>query len=108
VRSSPELLRHPLFATQLKNVQMLTRRINSFRQDYNRTARVYNNLLRVFPQNLVAAAFGFVPLRDYPRGKATGRDADREWLASGNSIMTTSWSTKRRAADAGTPTAASP
>jgi hypothetical protein len=107
-RSSTGPQQHALFAAQWQNVKMLTRRIQSLRHEYNRAARVYNGLLRVFPQNMVAAAFGFVPLKSYPRtGAVTAEDAS-EWSRPAYALMTASLSTKQRATARRAPLAGTP
>jgi LemA protein len=63
--SKSDLAQYPPFATQWKKVEKVSLRISRQRVQYNNTATTYNRLLAVFPQNLVAAAFGFVPLNIY-------------------------------------------
>jgi LemA protein len=62
----PEVARYPPFAACWKEVYDITNRINLLRRSYNKTTRVYNRLLNPFPQNLLTAIFGFVPLEEYP------------------------------------------
>ena len=59
------LAQYPPFATQWKKVEKVSLRISRQRAQYNNTATSYNRLLGVFPQNLLVAAFGFVPLNIY-------------------------------------------
>jgi LemA protein len=63
--SKSVLAQYPPFATQWKKVEKVSLRISRHRAQYNNTATSYNRLLGVFPQNLLAAAFGFVPLNIY-------------------------------------------
>jgi LemA protein len=65
-RSRPALGRYPPFAGHWKKVVRLTARLNLTRRSYNKSVSAYNSLLRVFPQSLAAAVFGFVPLDRYP------------------------------------------
>ncbi|MGO9567727.1 MAG: LemA family protein [Desulfomonilaceae bacterium] len=64
--SQPGLDQYPPFATQWKKVGRISERIAFMRQSYNSSARAYNRLLTPFPQSLLTAIFGFVPLTDYP------------------------------------------
>jgi LemA protein len=70
--SQPGLDRYPPFATQWQKVGTISERIAFMRQSYNSSARTYNRLLTPFPQNLLTAAFGFVPLTAYPPPRSTG------------------------------------
>ncbi len=70
--SQPGLDQHPPFATHWKKVRSVSERIDFMRQSYNSSARAYNRLLTAFPQSLLTAAFGFVPLTDYPRTRTMG------------------------------------
>jgi len=63
--SKSDLAQYPPFAMQWKKIEKVSHRISMKRAHYNNTATSYNLLLGVFPQNLVAAAFGFVPLNTY-------------------------------------------
>ncbi|MGO9123177.1 MAG: LemA family protein [Desulfomonilaceae bacterium] len=63
--SKSDLAQYPPFATQWKKVEKVSLRISRQRAQYNNTATSYNRLLGVFPQSLLAAAFGFVPLNIY-------------------------------------------
>ena len=65
-RSKPALAQYPPFEAQWTKVEKTSLRISRNRAQYNSTASSYNRLLGVFPQNLLAAAFGFVPLNIYP------------------------------------------
>ncbi len=65
-QSKPALDQYSPFTTQWKKVQSLSQRTSLLRAQYNSRASVYNQLLNVFPQNLLAMAFGFAPLNDYP------------------------------------------
>lgn len=65
-RSRPGLDQYPPFAGSWKRVLRLSQRISYFRSTYNSNVRFYNRLLTMFPQNLLTAVFGFVPLTDYP------------------------------------------
>jgi LemA protein len=66
---------YPPFATQWKKVGMISQRIAIMRQSYNSSARVYNRLLTAFPQSMLTAAFGFVPLTAYPLPRRVGEPA---------------------------------
>jgi len=65
-QSNPALERHPPFAVLWKKIQVLNQRIRLLREDYSRVARVHNRMLTVFPQNVLAVLFGYVPLKEYP------------------------------------------
>jgi len=65
-RSNPGINQYPPFVRYWKPVKDSTLLISFKRELYNRNVRLYNSLLKSFPQNLVAAAFGFVPLKPYP------------------------------------------
>lgn len=65
-QSKPALEQFLPFTTQWKKIQSLSQRIGLLRAQYNTSANSYNRLLTIFPQNLLAAAFGFTPLNDYP------------------------------------------
>jgi LemA protein len=66
VQASPDLARHPPFKKPWKQVSAISQRICAARKDYNRSVELYNRLLTPFPQNMLAALFGFVPLTEYP------------------------------------------
>ena len=70
-RSNPGINQYPPFARYWKSVKDSTRLISFKRVLYNRDVRLYNSLLKSFPQNLVTAEFGFVPLKSYPAGFVT-------------------------------------
>jgi hypothetical protein len=65
-KSKPQLEKYPPFEANWQNVRLLSRQIGEKRIGYNTTAAAYNGLLKAFPQNLVCAALGFVPLVIYP------------------------------------------
>ncbi|MBI5248520.1 MAG: LemA family protein [Desulfomonile tiedjei] len=65
-RTRPGLDQYPPFANYWRKVVRQTHRISSLRSTYNSNVKFYNRLLAPFPQNLLTAAFGFVPLADYP------------------------------------------
>jgi LemA protein len=69
VQSRPELDQHPPFSSAWKNVTRLTDRVLASRRAYNKSVRLYNRLLKPFPQNLLATMFGFVPLQEFPSGE---------------------------------------
>jgi LemA protein len=71
-QSKPGLAQYPPFTSQWQKVEKISLRISQHRAQYNSTASSYNRLLTVFPQNLLAAAFGFVPLNIYPAIGLTG------------------------------------
>jgi LemA protein len=70
--SQPGLDQYPPFAAHWKKVGMLSARIAFMRQSYNSSTGVYNRLLTAFPQSLLTAAFGFVPLTAYPLPRTIG------------------------------------
>jgi len=74
VQASPDLDRHPPFEKPWKQVSAISRRISAGRKDYNRSVRLYNRLLTPFPQNMLTAVLGFVPLTEYPAPLAMGED----------------------------------
>lgn len=65
-QSNPALEKYPPFATLWKKTQVLNQRIRLVREDYSRIARLHNRMLTVFPQNVLAVLFGYVPLKEYP------------------------------------------
>jgi hypothetical protein len=65
-RSNPALEKYPPFAMLWKKIQVLNQRISVLREDYSRIARLHNRMLTVFPQNVLAVLFGYVPLKEYP------------------------------------------
>jgi LemA protein len=71
-QSKPKLAQYPPFTAQWKKVERISLRISRQRDQYNSAASSYNRLLNVFPQDLLAAAFGFVPLNIYPAIGLTG------------------------------------
>ena len=71
-QSKPRLAQYPPFTAQWKKVEKISLRISRQRDQYNSAASSYNRLLGVFPQNLLVAAFGFVPLKIYPAIGLTG------------------------------------
>lgn len=70
----PSLNQYPPFAVQWKKIAITTQRVASRRNNYNSAAKLYNQLLTPFPQNLLATVFGFVPLEAYPPAAAASRD----------------------------------
>jgi hypothetical protein len=64
-QSNAALEKHPPFAVLWKKVHVLNQRIRVLREDYSRVARVHNRMLTVFPQNVLAVLFGYVPLKEY-------------------------------------------
>lgn len=70
-RSNPGINRYPPFIRYWKTVKAGTRSISFKRELYNRSVGLYNSLLESFPQNLITAAFGYVPLKSYPAVFAT-------------------------------------
>ncbi|MCA1960805.1 MAG: LemA family protein [Desulfomonile sp.] len=65
VRARPEINRYPPFSAHWEKIVRSTLKVNLMRKAYNNSARLYNRLLRSFPQNILAAAFGFVPINEY-------------------------------------------
>jgi LemA protein len=70
--SQPGLDQHPPFVTNWKKVRSISERVAFMRQSYNGSVRAYNRLLTAFPQSMLTAAFGFVPLTDYPGSRTIG------------------------------------
>lgn len=64
-RTNPALEKYPPFALTWKKIQVLNQRIKLLREDYSRIARVHNRMLTVFPQNVLAVLFGYIPLKEY-------------------------------------------
>lgn len=75
--AQPRLGQYPPFAIQWKKVKSFSERIISMRERYNCSARAYNRLLTSFPQNVLTAIFGFVPLTPYPLPRTTGESIGR-------------------------------
>jgi LemA protein len=73
-QAKPALNQYPPFASQWKKVVVTTQRVTSTRKNYSAAARLYNQLLTPFPQSLLAAVFGFVPLETYPPVGTISRD----------------------------------
>lgn len=65
VKGNPLLEQHPTFGLHWKNIVRISQKIFYLRRAYNNSARLYNRLLSLFPQNVAASLFGFVPLRLY-------------------------------------------
>jgi len=65
VKARPEMNRYPPFMAHWEKIVRGTLKVNLMRKAYNNSARLYNRLLRAFPQNVLAAAFGFVPINEY-------------------------------------------
>lgn len=65
-RSRPDLATYPPFAAQWESVLKSGRGVAFARMSHYTNSRLYNRLLDPFPQNLLAALFGFVPLNEYP------------------------------------------
>ena len=66
VQARPELGQYPPFASRWAQVLQLGRRVAEARRAYNKSANLYNRLLRPFPQNILTTVFGYVPLNAYP------------------------------------------
>jgi hypothetical protein len=64
-QSNRDLNRYAPFDTHWKQTLQSTYRINCARKCYNTNAASYNRLLMPFPQNLLTAVFGFLPLKEY-------------------------------------------
>lgn len=65
-KSRPDLAAYPPFASHWEKVLNASRRVAFARMSHYTNSRLYNRLLAPFPQNLLAALFGFVPLNEYP------------------------------------------
>jgi len=65
VRARPEIDRYPPFTAHWEQIVRGSLKVSLMRKAYNKSARLYNRLLRAFPQNVLAAAFGFVPINEY-------------------------------------------
>lgn len=63
--SSEELKNNALYQRQWSKITSLNRELKLRRAGYNETAKHYNSLLNSFPQNMIAAIFGFVPLNRF-------------------------------------------
>jgi len=72
--SRPEFEQYPPFARHWDQVLKVSRRVSAARRSYNKSVRLYNGLLTPFPQNILTAVFGFVPLTDYPMGRTVGEE----------------------------------
>ena len=64
--SSAELRAHPTFIGNWARIDAINRDLKLKRMNYNEKAKMYNSLLTPFPQNMLAAIFGFVPLNKFP------------------------------------------
>ncbi len=71
-KTNGTLLDYGPFSSQWKSVQRESRRVYYARKSYNTSARMYNLLLRPFPQNLLTSAFGYTPLPAYDEGVFRG------------------------------------
>lgn len=71
VRARPEMDRYPPFSAHWEQIVRSTLKVNLMRTAYNKSARLYNRLLRAFPQNVLATAFGFVPINEYAPVRST-------------------------------------
>lgn len=65
VRARPEMDRYPPFSAHWEQIVRETLKVNLTRKSYNKSARLYNRLLGVFPQSILATGFGFVPINEY-------------------------------------------
>lgn len=74
VRARPEMDRYPPFAAHWEQIVRSTLKVNVMRNTYNKSARLYNRLLRAFPQNVLTTAFGFVPINEYPPSVRSSND----------------------------------
>jgi len=68
-QANRDLDRYAPFDTHWKRTLQATYRIAYARRCYNTNAASYNRLLMPFPQNLLTAVFGFLPLREYPASR---------------------------------------
>jgi LemA protein len=68
--SSGELKNNNLFQQQWSRINYLNQELKLRRAGYNETSKLYNSLLTSFPQNMIAAVFGFVPLNKFPPNTA--------------------------------------
>lgn len=57
----PELKANDTFLELMDELKVTENRVNIARTDYNETVRDYNILLTVFPKNIIAGIFHFVP-----------------------------------------------
>ncbi|MFC1833976.1 LemA family protein [Thermodesulfobacteriota bacterium] len=67
VYSRDELKNYPPLASHWRKVIEIGNEIRLRRLKYNKEVELYNRLLTPFPQNMLAALFGFVPLSEYPQ-----------------------------------------
>jgi LemA protein len=72
VKTNPLLEQHPTFGLHWKNILRISQKIFYLRRAYNSSARLYNRLLSLFPQNVTASIFGFVPLKLYSESVLVG------------------------------------
>ncbi|MBI4962624.1 MAG: LemA family protein [Desulfomonile tiedjei] len=68
-QANQDLSRYVPFDTNWKRTLQATYRVTYVRRCYNTNAACYNRLLIPFPQNLLTAVFGFLPLREYPASR---------------------------------------
>jgi LemA protein len=67
--SNPALLEHLPFRRRWIRIDSLTQTISENRRLYNNYVEMYNRLLAVFPQNLVAGILGYLPLDRHVPGR---------------------------------------
>lgn len=70
--SQARLAAHAPFNKHWTETLEISRKICLRRALYNKTVETYNRLLRSFPQSVLAALFGYVPLTPYPGGVGIG------------------------------------
>jgi LemA protein len=62
---TPSLRLYQPFETYWDRIRVMSMDMKMSRMEYNQRARLYNGLLRAFPQNMISSLFGFVPLSIY-------------------------------------------
>jgi LemA protein len=66
LQTKPKLGLYAPFSTHWPRVRRRNDNVRMSRLSYNQSVRLYNGLLKAFPQNLISSLFGFVPLSAYP------------------------------------------
>ncbi|WP_211364272.1 LemA family protein [Propionivibrio limicola] len=72
VEAYPELKASENFISLQKDLYDLEEKIAYARQFYNRNVLDFNTRIRVFPQSIVAAMFGFAPMEFFESGERRG------------------------------------
>lgn len=64
-RSRSTMDYHPTFSANWREINSLSAKIQILRNRYNSAVRLYNMLLKPFPQNIAVSLFGFAPMKEY-------------------------------------------